>query len=121
MQFSIRADQTVIGYNAEMADLDRPHGEIFGFVHNIVGESANGQRFVMEDVVAITHYEDGGETDASPITLDSLNAIAKAFANDGTDISQWKGWREIEPAYGSPAYIDGSYEAQYAAAERMAG
>ena len=87
----------VIGYNPEMADMSNPNGERYGEVGFVCVELVNGRRFA--------NYQ-------SMIDMDELYMFRQEvedYLNDCGTLPSTQ-WTEIEPAYGSEAYVNGNVE-----------
>lgn len=101
MQFLVVSDILVVGYNPEMADISNPRGEIHGEAFYVVAEAANGRRWA-HDHSFITTAMNGDSGCAA--RAEALRArIADAYGA-GRRLDQNR-WREIDPCYGSDAYI----------------
>ena len=95
---TLASDFRVVGYNPEMADMDRPRGEIVREVFFLMAEDARGARWVWDE-----GWQDADAAEA---------AIALA-----PPVILWAAW---EPAYGSVAYMeDGGEEELMAWEARM--
>ena len=85
----IASEFRVVGYNPEMADMDRPRGEIVREVFFMVAEDDRGARWAW-----------GGGLDA--------DAVETAYRFFAPPVFLWDSW---QPAYGSVAYMqDGGEE-----------
>ena len=91
------SDYVVVGTNPEMADMSNPHGEIVRERWFIVAEDAKGNRRAW-----------GGPYD-SPEDADA------AYRLEAPPIDLWA---EIQPCYGSEAYVDGGWEQDLCDLER---
>ena len=105
LTFGITNDLVIIGSDPEMADMSNPHGNIEGLAHYIVAETPKGRRFAH----SATAYTHNGYAD-SDITVERLERLA-AHLNATHPALDADCWTEIQACYGSPAYVEGGWEA----------
>lgn len=98
--YFVRTDIAVIDYNSEMADMSNPNGEIYGDADYIVAETPTGRRFAHQ-TTALT-YPNG--TTKSTVSCARLEELAHHLNSTKPDLDMDL-WHEIDPAYGSEAYI----------------
>ena len=87
----------VVGYNPEMADMSNPNGERYGEVGFVCVELVNGRRFA--------NYNSTTDMDELYMFRQEVEDFLKA--GNALPSSQWS---EIEPAYGSEAYVSNNVE-----------
>lgn len=99
----IRADQVIIGTNPECADMVNPRGHIFGFRAYLVAEAPDGSRWVHAhgEVSVIESY---AVADLQPF---AQRVCARIEAGGRLNADHWT---EIQPGYGSDAYVKGGWE-----------
>lgn len=102
--FFAHSDIVVIGVNPEMADLDNPRGEIYGYAAYVYAEDVKGYR---TRLWVATEYND-------KVALEKAEHLASALRNrlaSGSLPVAFYRWEETRPAYGSEAYEEvGHYE-----------
>jgi hypothetical protein len=99
--FFVRSDLAVIGRNPEMADMDNPDGNIFGFGAYVVMESGDGRRFA--HVTTFTDDDEKTATDHATRLMGRIEAKARYLAYSTSHPLNPNFWTEIEPRYGSTA------------------
>jgi len=77
----VRSNFLVVGHNPEMADLDRPNGEIVKEVYELIAEDTDGNRFVYGSFRSFLAAET------------SISSAPPVYT-----------WADTYPAYGSVAY-----------------
>ncbi len=98
--YGVRTDIIVVDHNSEMADMSNPSGAIHGDADYIVGETPTGRRFA-HDITAITRSNGHTESKISSARLEEL-----AFhLNENKPDLDMTHWKEIDPCYGSEAFI----------------
>ncbi len=105
LTFGITNNLVIIGSNPEMADMTNPNGNIEGLAHCIVAETPKGRRFAH----IATAYTHNGYAD-SDITVERLERLA-AHLNATHPALHPDCWTEVQACYGSPAYVEGGWEA----------
>jgi hypothetical protein len=117
MQFLVVSDIVVVGSNPEMADISNPRGEIHGEAFYVVAEAPTGRRWAHDHSFVTTSMNgDGGCANRS----EALRArIERAYAA-GRKLDQ-RHWREIDPCYGSEAYVEQDVERHRWEREREEG
>ena len=113
--FAVRSDVVVVDTNPEMADVSNPRGEIYGEAYYIVGTAEDGSR-IAHRVSATTSY---GRV-LTEVTPDRLMRLAERLNEERPALNPDL-WDDIDPAYGSEAYIRGGYEQAYADMEARQG
>lgn len=111
LTFGITNNLVIVGSNPEMADMSNPNGNIEGLAHCIVAETPRGRRFA-HNATAITC---NGYAD-SDMTVERLERLA-AHLNATHPSLDANCWTEIQACYGSPAYVEGGWEAHSVALE----
>jgi hypothetical protein len=114
-QFFVRSDLVVTGYDAEFADISNPRGALYGEAFYVVIEAHDGRRWA-HDHRFVTRGNDGAEV---ALRAERLRARIEASYNGGAPLDGAH-WVEIDPLYGSDAYVSQGVEAERAAAERRA-
>lgn len=94
----------VVATDPEAADWSNPRGEIIRPVYSILAEHVDGRRWV--------HYWSTQDKEAAERLLERCRARVAAGHRFDPDL-----WTEIDPSYGSDAYI--ANEAEIVAAERQ--
>lgn len=112
LQFFAISDVVVVGQNSEMADYDNPRGEIHGIAAYVVAELENGRRFV-SPFGKTARWEEN----ALPAMEKQAAALGVRAASGRLPVA-FATWREIQPCYGSQAYVDQDCEAEAAERER---
>jgi hypothetical protein len=114
MQFAVHSNIVVVGRNDEMADISNPRGEIHGETFFVVAEAASGRRWQHDHAFTTTSMNgDGGCGERA----ERLRArIERAYAS-GRKLNP-RHWREVDPAYGSDAYVAQDIDAQRCERER---
>jgi hypothetical protein len=107
LYYFVRTDIVVIDYNSEMADMSNPRGEIHGDADYIIAETPTGRRFAHQ-TTALT-YPNG--TTKSDVTCARLEELAHHL-NTTKPVLNMDHWAEIDPCYGSEAYIAQDTEAK---------
>ncbi|MBM3596428.1 MAG: hypothetical protein FJX31_11880 [Alphaproteobacteria bacterium] len=104
----------VVGSNPEMADMSNPRGEIHGEAFYVVAEAANGRRWQHQHsfITASMNGDGGCAARAEKLRV----RIADAYAAGRRLDTQH--WVEIDPAYGSDAYVEQDVDAHRWARER---
>jgi hypothetical protein len=115
MQFFVQSNIVVVGYDAEMADMSNPRGAIHGESFYVVAESRNGRRWAHYYSFTTTAMR-GGEKVAAK--ANSLRARIERNYAAGVRLDP-KYWTEIDPCYGSDAYVQQGIESQRAEMERQ--
>lgn len=106
--YFVRTDIAVVGQNSEMADMSNPNGDILGDVDYIVAETPTGRRFA-HNAVAVT------SSNSAPLSGDITPARLEALAfhlNETKPDLDMELWHEIDPCYGSEAFISQGTEQQ---------
>jgi len=122
-EFELRSEIIAVAECPEMAGYDNPCGEIFGECHYIIATTKTGERY-RHSVNAYTyrgndliepHPEDGiiFNQVVGPYAKSQLENLANSL-NANQPVLNSKYWTEIEPMYGSPAYV--AFEEGYAEA-----
>jgi hypothetical protein len=105
MEFVLSSYIARVGYNPEMADMSNPRGEIYAERWVVWAEKPCGRRWQHERSFA-------GQHEAQRL-LDRIEAAHRGGRRLNLDH-----WVEIDPAYGSDAYVSQGIEGQRAAEER---
>ena len=105
MEFSLSSYLALVGSNPEMADMANPRGEIYAERWVIWAERADGRRWQHERSFSAQHE--------AQRLLDRIEAAHRGGRRLNRDH-----WIEIDPCYGSEAYVAQGIEGQRAAAER---
>ena len=105
MEFTLSSYIARVGYNPDMADLHSPRGEIYAERWVVWAEKPCGRRWQHERSFSAQH-------DAQRL-LDRIEAAHRSGRRLNLDH-----WSEIDPAYGSDAYVSQRIEGQRAAEER---
>ena len=115
MQFHLALKVVVVATNPELADFTNPRGEIRREAYSVIAEAKNGRRWGHDHTFVSRHNgDDCGER------AEALRArIERAYAA-GLKLDQ-NHWREIDPCYGSEAYVEQDVDAHRAAREREEG
>ncbi len=100
LYYFVRTDIVVVDHNSEMADMSNPRGAIHGDADYIVAETPTGRRFA-HDVTAITRSNGYTESKISSARLEEL-AFHLNETKPDLDMTHWE---EIDPCYGSEAYV----------------
>jgi hypothetical protein len=100
LYYFVRTDIVVVDHNSEMADMSNPRGAIHGDADYIVAETPTGRRFA-HDTTAITRSNGHTESKISSARLEEL-AFHLNETKPDLDMTHWE---EIDPCYGSEAYI----------------
>jgi hypothetical protein len=113
MQFFVRSDLVVTGYDAEFADATNPRGALYGQALYVVAEAHDGRRWAHD------HLFVASRRDALAVLAraERLCSRIQAAYDAGRRLDQAH-WREIDPAYGSDAYVAQDVEAERARQER---
>ena len=116
LQFFVRSDLVIVGYDAEFADISNPRGALYGEAFYVVIEDCDGRRWAHDHrfVTKGLHLDR-----ATAERAERLRARIEASYNGGAPLDGAH-WVEIDPAYGSDAYVSQGVEAERAAAERRA-
>ncbi len=123
LQYAVRNDLVIVGYNPEMADMPNPNGELEGLAHYIIGVAPDGRQFI-HSATAYTrngYALNGNPSDCTPdfcwdidsqgMTVDRLERLA-AHLNEAHPSLDANHWSEGEPTYGSVAYQRSGAEAR---------
>lgn len=96
MKISVMSDMAIVGSNPEWADLDNPHGAIYGEIRYVVAELPSGRRFRGP----ILPEECKSEK--------ALGEVEAAFQQlvDAKVVKPEDEWQEMYPVYGSAAYTE---------------
>jgi hypothetical protein len=108
----VATDIIVIERNPEFADYSNPNGEVYGYRADVIAEAPDGSRWVYSHKSWTVRWEREAIEQAEPFRA----KVAHSLRN-GTPLNAAH-WDAIQPAYGSPAYQQGGYEADYARQER---
>jgi hypothetical protein len=100
LYYFVRTDIVVVDHNSEMADMSNPDGAIHGDADYIVAETPTGRRFA-HDITAITRSNGHTESKVSSLRLEEL-AFHLNETKPDLDMTHWE---EIDPCYGSEAFI----------------
>ena len=100
LYYFVRTDIVVVDHNSEMADMSNPSGAIHGDADYIVAETPTGRRFA-HDITAITRSNGHTESKISSARLEEL-AFHLNETKPDLDMTHWE---EIDPCYGSEAYV----------------
>jgi len=100
LYYFVRTDIVVVDHNSEMADMSNPQGAIHGDADYIIAETPTGRRFA-HDITAITRSNGHTESKVSSARLEEL-AFHLNETKPELDMTHWE---EIDPCYGSEAYI----------------
>jgi hypothetical protein len=100
--YFVRTDIAVVDRNPEMADMSNPNGDIHGDADYIIAETPTGRRFA--HYVVVLTYPNGTLASGGPITSARLEELAHQLNSTKPDLDMDL-WHEIDPAYGSEAYI----------------
>lgn len=107
LNYFVRTDIAVVDRNPEMADMSNPHGDIHGDVDYIIAETPTGRRFA-HVVVALTRPNGTLVTSYGSayddVTSARLEELAHHLNETKPDLDEAY-WNEIDPCYGSEAYI----------------
>lgn len=101
LSIQIREDIVVVGHNGEMAEYDNPRGEVYGRRYYLVATANMGDK----------RSNDDGLQWANASTFTDP-AKAQAFADELHEYMNYGGqlndefWREIEPMYGTQAWLN---------------
>ena len=92
--FDVRSDIVVVGHDSESADMSNPNGELYGVAYYVVMIDEKGNRWAhdyrfMNDEAAAIEFRD---------------KVANTY-NKGIVRLKYEHWLEVEPVYGSEAYI----------------
>lgn len=93
-----RVDITVIGHNNELADLDNPRGEVYGYRADLIAEAPDGSRWVY-NVRSWTARHQGDCAPAARKQAERLNNLL----GEGFSLNPAR-WNATEPCYGTEAY-----------------
>ena len=102
--FGVRTDLVVVGTNPEMADMTNPRGELVGEAHYIVGTAPNGARIAHRIRATTRNGHVLGNIDP-----ERLSRLAERLTSTQPRLNE-EMWDVIQPVYGSPAYVEGSWE-----------
>lgn len=104
MQIRVDRYLAVIGTNLECCAYDNPRGEIIGDVHYLLLEDSTGRRWAGPEV---SHERGHKIAEALQRSIDK-----------GYDPTTCELFQEIQPAYGSDAYIQQGTDAELVAWEK---
>lgn len=107
LNYFVRTDVAVIDTNPEMADMSNPRGEIYGDVDYIIAETPTGRRFA-HSAYSLTYASGHSKTE---ITSARLEELAHHLNTTKPELNE-DHWHEIDPQYGSEAYISQGTEAK---------
>ena len=99
---AVNSDLVVVARNPELADIDNPRGEIIRPKWFVLAEDLDGYRRVLTGV----DFDD------------KVNAEKFAATYDGWAPDNESVWIDVQPAYGSRAYVAEQTEADVIAWER---
>lgn len=105
MKFYLHSDAVIVDQNPEFADMSNPQGYIMGEAVYVVAENDKGFRWAHE----IRWIDD---------LENARKLLSRVVAAGKIDM---KYWHEIDPSYGSEAYIVTGQERKLLHQERMAG
>lgn len=105
MQFHLALKVVTVGHNPEMADISNPRGEIRREAYTVIAEAANGRRWEHDHTFVSSRHNDD---DCGERAEALRGRIALAYAA-GRKLDQNR-WREIDPCYGSEAYVEQDVE-----------
>jgi len=100
LYYFVRTDIVVVDHDSEMADMSNQTGAIHGDADYIVAETPTGRRFA-HDAMAITRSNGHTESKISSARLEEL-AFHLNETKPDLDMTHWE---EIDPCYGSEAFI----------------
>lgn len=103
--FQIREDIVVVGHNGEMADYDNPRGEIYGRSYYVVATANHQDNRSHDDGLQWANAESFRDPAAANAYLERL----LEYVNHGGQLDE-EFWREIEPCYGTQAWLDWNAE-----------
>lgn len=92
VNFYVRDDIVVVGQHFEAADLDNPHGYLFGIQYYVIVSNEHGDTYSL----AVSKEEAGQ-------LAERLNARWKNFKKLPLNFKEWQPGRAV---YGSQAYIE---------------
>ena len=104
---------TEMGRDPEMADVTNPHGIRWGWVAHVVVEDEDGSRLAHNQGF-VSYNEDDAAASADVLR----SKVAAHLAAEGKLNLQH--WFDVDPRYGSDAYIKGGYEQQQVWREKEA-
>ena len=102
LNYFVRTDIAVVDQNTEMDDMYNLYGDIHGDADYIIAETPTGRRFA--HYVVVLTYPNGTLASDGPITSARLEELAFHLNNTKPELDEDL-WHEIDPAYGSEAYI----------------
>ena len=104
MQFHLALKVVTVATNPELADFTNPRGEIRREAYTVIAEAKNGRRWEHDHTFVSRHNgDDCGER------AEALRArIERAYAA-GRKLDK-NLWCEIDPSYGSEAYVEQGVE-----------
>lgn len=115
LQFFVRSDLVIVGYDAEFADVTNPRGALYGQALYVVAESPDGRRWAHDHRFIASR----GNALSELARAERLCERIAASYNGGAPLDGAY-WVEIDPAYGSDAYVSQGVEAERAQQERHA-
>lgn len=101
--FFAHSDIVVIGVNPEMADLDNPRGEIYGYAAYVYAEDSKGYRCRLW---VATDRSDKVAVEKAEVFATALRARLES----GRLPVAFNRWEETRPCYGSVAYEERGFE-----------
>lgn len=104
MQFLVVSDLVVVATNPELADISNPRGEIYEAAFSVIAETKNGRRWAHDH----TFYAKRNDPSGSERVMALRARIERAYAA-GHKLDQ-RHWIEIDPCYGSEAYVEQDIE-----------
>lgn len=107
--FDSGADMVVTGSNPEYADMDNPKGNLYGFLPFVTVTDCHGNRKRLDVGPAIGQFYGfggvGSMNQADEISRVVANRLQARWDNYGALPVRFDDWYDINPAYGSDAYI----------------
>ena len=96
--FESHVDVIVVGHNPEMADLDNPHGKVYGYASFVKAVAPNG-------ATKVQFVADGYSEREVAAKADRLVAIHGIRLDRGLLPVDFRKWKDGRAMYGTPAYL----------------
>lgn len=110
LTFSLRADVVVIGQDGEMADISNPRGDIFGDAYYVVATMVGTALVDPNNGLQWAHFKtfinDKAGAERLLKRIQDVQVICNAKPVLDMMLLTTDCWREIEPQYGTQAWID---------------